>query len=247
MSLFEKSLKDYLTPKFLGLSFATLMIPLIVLFFVLIVGGGEFFDILSQGAESGDFTFLSQEQYPILTTILKLSIVKWILVSIFYLFGGLIAVLLSLLIAIIVLGFLTPIVVATIHKRHYLELGSLKSMSTAGSWNMILMVILKFILLLIVAIPFMFIPLINFFAINAPFLYLFHQMMVIDVGSNMMDKPHFLSASKKHFKSLLVLSVLFFTLSIIPIIGIFLQLFFAIYYTHFFFEKEIIPSRTMVN
>lgn len=247
MSLLEKSLKDYLTPKFLGLSFATLIIPLIVLFFVLIVGGGEFFDILSQGAESGDFTFLSEEQYPILTTILKLSIVKWILVSIFYLFGGLIAVLLSLLIAIIVLGFLTPIVVATIHKRHYLELGSLRSMSTAGSWNMIIMVILKFVLLLIVAIPFMFIPLINFFAINAPFLYLFHQMMVIDVGSNMMDKSHFLSASKKHFKSLLVLSVMFFALSIIPIVGIFLQLFFAIYYTHFFFEKEIIPSKTMAN
>lgn len=245
MNIFEQSLKDYLTPKFLGLSFATLMVPLVILFFLLIVGGGEFFDILSQGANSGDFSFLNHEEYPILTTILKLSIVKWLLVSIFYLFGGLIAVLLSLLIAIVVLGFLTPIVVSTIHKRHYLHLGSLKPMSMTASWKMIVMVIVKFVVLLLVAIPFMFIPLINFFAINAPFLYLFHTMMVLDVGSNMMDKSHFLSASKKHFKSLIVLSLIFFMLSIIPIVGIFLQLFFAIYYTHFFFQKEIIPSRVL--
>lgn len=245
MSLFERSLKDYLTPKFLGLSFATLLIPLIILFIVLIMGGSEFLEVLSTGADSGDFSFIDSNEHPLLATILKLSIIKWILVTLFYVFGGLIAVLLSLLIAIIVLGFLTPIVVATIHKRHYLEVGSLKSIKTATSIRMLVMTGLKFLLLLIVAIPFMFVPLINFFAINIPFLYLFHQMMVIDVGSNMMDKAHFLSATKKHFASLLVLSVVFFALSIIPIIGIFLQLFFAIYYTHFFFQKEIIPSKTL--
>lgn len=242
MSIFEQSLKDYFTPKFLGLSAATLLIPLIILFILLILGGGEFFDILSQGAQSGDFSFLNGEEYPILASILKLSIIKWLLVSVFYLFGGLFAVLLSLLIAIAVLGFLTPVVVSTIHKRHYLKYGVLKSMNTTTSTKMIVGAVLKFVLLLIVAIPFMFIPLINFFAINVPFLYLFHQMMVLDVGSNMMDKEHFLKAHKKHFKSLVALSLVFFVVSIVPIVGIFLQLFFAIYYTHFFFQKEIISE-----
>lgn len=238
MSIFDKSLKDYLSAKFLGLSFATVLIPMIVMGILLVMGGSEIIDILTQGAQNDDFSFVDGENHPFLVTILKLTFVKWILVTLFYSLGTIFAVLLSLLIAMMVLGFLTPIVVSTLHKKYYSHIGELKPMNSIKVYKAMAMTILKFLVLLIVLIPFMWIPLV----INIPFFYLFYKLMVVDVASNMMDENRLKVAEKRWFSKLFFLSLIFFVLSLIPIIGIFLQLFFAIYFAHFFFQNELLAN-----
>lgn len=236
MNLFEKSFEDYLSVRFLGLSFATLLVPLFVLGLLVIFGGSELFSLLSQGASSGDFSFIDETQYPIITTILKFSLIKWLVITLFYTVGGILAVLFSLIIAIIVLGFLTPFVVNTLHKKHYknVPIQSLKSVDVFKSMGWVLV---KFLVLFIVCLPFVFIP----FVINIPFFYLFYKFLTIDIGSNMMSKSRLKVAQKRQSMELIITSLGFFILSLIPIIGIFLQLFFAIYFTHFYFQKELIP------
>lgn len=231
MSIFERSLKDYISPKFLSLSFATLIIPLLILGSLLVIGGGEIFDALSAGATSGDFSFIDASEHPFLVALLRFGVVKWIIATLFYTVGGLFAVLLSLVIAMIVLGFLTPMVVSTLHKKHYQEIGLLHPMKSTTVFRMMGMTFLKFFVLFIVCLPFLFIP----YIINIPFFYLFYKLMIIDVGSNIMDYENFKAFEKKWFSKLILLSAAFFFLSLIPVIGIFLQLFFATYFAHFFF------------
>lgn len=235
MNIFQRSLHDYLSIKFLGLSLATLLVPLFILGLMLVFGGSELFAILSQGANSGDFSFINEEQYPILSAILKFSAIKWLVVTLFYTIGGVMVVLLSLIIAIVVLGFLTPIVVKTLHKKYYKSI-SINSVNTIEVFETMGIVIVKFILLFIVCLPFVFIP----FVIHIPFFYIFYKFMSIDIGSNMMSKKRLEVAQKRQFTELFLTSLGFFILSLIPIVGIFLQLFFAIYFTHFYFQKELI-------
>lgn len=238
MNLLQKSLKDYLSPKFLGLSFATLLIPLVILGGLVIFGGSEIFTILNQGAQSGNFDFVDANEYPFLVKVLQFAVVKWLIITLFYTVGGLFAVLLSLVIAMMVLGFLTPMVTAFIHKRYYKDI-PIESIKSIKVFKMMGFTILKFVVLFLVCLPFVFIP----FAINIPFFYLFYKFMVIDVGSNIMSENRLKKAEKREFSKLFFQTLGFFFLSIIPIIGIFLQLFFVIYFTHFFFQKELIPYK----
>ncbi len=233
MNLFQRSLKDYLSPKFLGLSFAVLFIPLILLGILLIFGGGELLSLLAEGVESGNFEQIGIDEHPILFKILQFGVVQWLIATFFYALGGLFAVLLSLIIAMVVLGFLTPFVVKNLHEKYYQD--SLREECSTGSiMKMMFVVILKFIVLFILCLPFIFVP----FAINVPFAYLFYKFLVIDVGSNILNQNDLKIFEKRYFLPLAITSIGFFALSMIPIIGIFLQLFFVIYFTHFFFEKK---------
>lgn len=242
MNLFALSIKDYLSGKFLGLSLAPLLIPMVLFGLFLVFGGSELLTVLETGASSGDFSFLDEEAHPILAFILGLAVIKWLLITFFYLFGGLFAVLLSIVVAIVVIGFLTPVVVKIIRKRHYNEAVISKSMSAGQSLSMTLGIFGRFALMFIISIPFMFIPLINIIAINAPFFYLFHRMLVLDVGSLLMDKVHFEAFKVKHKWSLLIANGGFFFLSLIPVVGLFLQLLFVTYLAHFMFQKEILRT-----
>ena len=241
MSPIALSIKDYLSGKFLGLSLAPLMIPMVLFGLFLVLGGGELLEVLETGASSGDFSFLDEKAHPVLAFLLGLAVVKWLLVTFFYLFGGLFAVLLSIVLAIVVIGFLTPVVVKIIRKRHYAHI-NLEGMKASQSLSMTLGVFGRFALLLLVMIPFMFIPVLNIVAINLPFFYLFHRMLVLDVASTMMSKERFFAFKDSHRFSLLLINGGFFFLSLIPLVGLFLQLLFVTYLSHYMFQKEIIPS-----
>ncbi len=232
MNLFSKSLKDYLSPKYLGLSFATLLIPMILLGWALFYGGGEIIEILSEGAKTGGFDFIDATEHPFLVKILQFSLVKWLVVTFFYTIGGLFAVLLSLLIAMVVLGFLTPSVVKALHVKYYKHI-TLYPLKNKEIFKLMLITILKFVLLFFICLPFVFIP----FVINIPFFYLFYKFLIIDVGSNIVNMQELKEFERKNFFKILAISSIFFFLSLVPVLGIFIQLFFVIYFTHFFFNR----------
>lgn len=233
MSIFQKAYKDYFTAKFLGLCFITVFVPFIILGMLLIFGGKEIFDILStQNVSDGVLS-----EHPFLLKLLHLSITKWIIATFFYTIGGYLIVLFSLVIAMITLGFLTPFVVTHLHKKYY-QNKLINPMSLVASLKMSLKIIFKFLLLLIVTLPFFFIP----FLINISFFYLFYKFMTSDVASNMMSQKQFDLLQQKYKFKLIFTCFIFYLLSIIPIVGIFLQLFFVIYFTHLFFDDEMYLS-----
>ncbi len=231
MEILKKSINDYFSAKFLSISFLIFLIPLVIFGILLNLGANEIIELFSQGANTGDFSFISENEYPILTTFLKFAIVKWVIVTLIYSLGAVFVVLFSLICAMITLGFLTPYVVKTIHKRHYFAKTTIEPMENLKLYKILAVNILKFLALLLITIPFAWIPLV----INLPFFYLFHKLMVIDVASNMMKEHKFKELKNRIFGKILTLSICFFCLSLIPIAGIFLQLFFVIYFTHLFF------------
>ncbi len=233
MRLFLKSVEDYFSVKFISLSFFIFLIPLLIFGILLMFGANEFVELFSQALNEDDFSSLSQ--YPLLLSFLKLSIIKWIFVSIFYSLGVIFAVLFSLFFSMIAISFLTPYIVKNIYYKHYFKQTNLEGMTNLNVYKILAINMLKFLALLLICLPFAWIP----FVINLPFFYLFYKLMIIDVASNMMSEEEFKSIKNKNFAKLLLLSFCFFLCSLVPIAGIFLQIFFVIYFSHLFFNEKI--------
>lgn len=235
--LFIRAMKDFFSKKILFLSFAPFIIPVILLSTLFYMGGNEFATILIQGSQNGDFSFLDENAHPIFAFLLGLSVVHWLIITLIGVFGTLGVVLLSLVIAMIVVGFLTPIVIETIRKRHYPYVQAAKPDSTFKSLGIMGMILLKFLGIFLFCLPFLLLPFVSFFILNIPFFYLFYKFMLYDLLSCGISAE----ASKiMHENSLylLVILLVFFSLSLIPFAGLFLQLFFVTYLSHFILSKS---------
>ncbi|MFV0481276.1 MAG: EI24 domain-containing protein, partial [Campylobacteraceae bacterium] len=238
--IFNKSLKDFLSGKFLTLSFAPLLAAAIVLSILMVLGVKELLDLIQTFIDTNSIDPVFKEEYPWLVKILSYGFVHWIISAIFFTFGSLLVVVFSIVIAVLVLGFLTPTVVKTLHQKYYSHLPLPKeTLSVSKTLLITLFIFLKFIGLLLICIPFMFIPLVNIIAFNAPFYYLFHKLMVFDVASNIFDESSYKKAIEPFKMQLIVITFCFFILALIPVLGLFLQLFFAIYLTHYIFLKVL--------
>ncbi len=237
MSILQKSLKDYVSPRYVGLSFAVLLVPLVLFGILLTFGGMEIIDLLNSNDIANDPLSL---EYPFLAKILQMSIVQWILGTLFFALGGYLAVLLSLLVAIITLGFLTPYIVKDIQKSYYASI-DIEPMSSSESLRLSMAIFLKFFILLLICLPFFWVPLM----INVPFFYLFYKFLLTDIGSQVLSKEELGEFEKRYFKQVILISLGFFVLSLIPFLGIFLQVYFVIYFSHFFFLKA--PNNTLIH
>lgn len=139
---FKLALDDFLTPKFLLLSTLPLVLSIIFLSAIMIFGGREIYEALSVGASSGDFGFLDEEKFPLIAKILSFGATKWVISALFYVAGSFLVLILSVFIALIVAGFLTPVVANEIKRRHYRNL-EISEISTARSIKLIETVLLK--------------------------------------------------------------------------------------------------------
>lgn len=236
--ILKRSLKDFLSKRYLILSIFPFIASFAVLGIVFLYLGSEFFDMLSAAASTGEFPSLDKEAHPILSYILTMSLVQWIIVTFFYVFGSLFTILLSVMIAVVVIGFFTPYIVKNIQKSYYTETKR-KSLSLGFAILSYMKTVVIFIVLLVVCLPALLIPGINLLVMNLPFYYLFKKFLVLDVGSSINNKEEFLQINKTYGKSILFSTLIFFSLSLIPVAGIFLQIFFVIFLTHLFFEKTM--------
>jgi hypothetical protein len=234
IEILSKTIKDFFSKKFLALSFTPLFIALIVLFCLMLLGANEVLHILKAAAVDGSIG----EDFPILAKILSFAVTHYILTALIYLFGVFLVLVFSIVIGVLTLGFLTPIVVKTLHKKYYSQY-ELHSVSTSRTLAVTLFIVLKFLLLLILIIPLMFIPVINAFAFSAVLFYLFYKLLVFDVVSNIADEKEIKKLLARLYPKLMFVCFIFYLLALIPLIGLFLQLFFAIYLTHYFFTVLI--------
>lgn len=235
---FRLSFKDFLTPKFLGLSFLPFIVSLVLLGGFMLFGGSELFNALSDGARSGDFSFLDEERFPLVAKVLSYSVTRWLISALFYFAGVFLVIILSLIIAAIVVGFLTPIITKNINEKHY-NLTKKSEPSFARVSFLMIKEIGIFTLLLLIALPFLFVPVVRLFIIHIPFFYMYHKFMLIDIASNTLDKHRFeIVYQKNGGYDFIFLCFLFYLISLIPLVGIFLQILFVINLTHNIYQKE---------
>jgi len=251
IKLFIKSLDDYFTKDMLKM----LIYPLIGSALVLYI---TFFSIASSGLEQLQHstveiqsssttlhngvidTQTTNQTYTgngILDFLLQYSITSWIVSFLVYTVGLFAIGYLSIFISLIIVGFLTPKILAIIHKRHYHNLKLQKGYENIfGSIIHLLKTISITLLLLIFLIPLYFIPIINIFAINFPFYYMFHKMLNYDVSSNILSKEQFTQIYYRYKNSFRAKTALLYLLSLIPFVAFFISIFYTIYLGHSYFS-----------
>ena len=240
INLLRLGFKDFFTAKFITLSILPLCLSILCLAWLSIWGGGEIFDFLSDGAKNENFAFLETNSTLsfIAIKILSFSATKWIVSILFYVLSTFLTIIISIVIALIVAGFLTPVVAKEINKRHYNYV--LKSeASTARVLKVMMVEIVKFLGILLVCLPLLFVPFVNFFIINVPFFYIYYKLLLIDVGSNTLDSDKFeLALLEGGGVKFVVFTLLFYVISLVALVGLFFQLYFVIVLSHLFYQRE---------
>ncbi|MBN7289130.1 MULTISPECIES: EI24 domain-containing protein [Campylobacter] len=242
IELFRLSFRDFWTAKFISLSLLPLFLSAGLLTWLMFFGGGELFSALQEGASTGDYSFLSEDT-PYLSfwlKILSFSATKWVVSAFFYILSSFLVVIFSVVIALIVAGFMTPVVTKEINKRHY-DIVRQSEISTAKVLNLSLKVVLNFLGILLICLPLLLVPFLNLFIINLPFFYLYYKLLLIDVGSNTLDAPKFeLLWLEGGGLSFTLACVGFYLVSLVPLAGLFLQLFFVIFLSHLLYQRQAV-------
>jgi len=173
----------------------------------------------------------------IIDFLLKYSITSWLASFLIYTVGSIIVMMFSVFISLLIIGFLTPMILSVIQKRHYPKLefrgyGNLGSTLFVSIKSIVLM-----ILLFIVLIPFYFIPVINIIAFNLPLYYLFHKLLNFDVVSTIMTKEEFYYLKTKNSATFRLRTIFLYIISMIPFITLFSTVFYIVYLGHGYMNK----------
>lgn len=241
------SIKDFLSPKMLKYSLAPFLITLILMYVLFFIVAGMGVDSLAQmqvestqttienGIPHTQSTSTTLEGSSIVEYLMSFAITSWLVTFLIYAIGGFLTIYISIFIAIIVIGFLTPFVLRELQKRHYKDVeligysNILADLLLAIKWALIM------VLLFIVLIPFYFIPIVNLIAFNIPLYYFFHKMLKFDISSNICTKEEnkeidYLLSNKLRIKTLSL-----YLISLVPFAIFFGAILFVIYLGHSYF------------
>ena len=249
-STLGKATKDFFTGKFLFLSLAPFIAPILILGTFFVYGSSEFLTLLQEGSSSGNYSYIDESAYPTLTYLLGFTVFHWLIMTLFVLLGTFGIVLFSLVIAVITVGLLTPYIVGLVREKSYLHVKRSDGDGFLFSLWSIFKIFMKFILLLLCTLPFLLLPFVNFFIFQLPFFYLFYRLMMYDLVSSGVCKDAE-QIIKENRLYLFVVMGLFFFLSLIPLFGLLLQVFFVVYLSHFILNKsksiEVVSNNDIQN
>jgi len=245
------SIKDFFTATMLKYSLLPFVISLIVMYILFFYVAGVGLDQLGtlsihssettiqNGIPHTDSFSTQLEGNAIIQFLMNYTITSWIASFLIYAIGSFFVLYLSIFIAVIIIGFLTPVILKEIKNKHYKNVELIgHSNFIAGILNIVrwafVMVLLFFML-----IPLYFIPIVNIIAFNLPLYYFFHKMLNYDISSNICtdeeDKQiRYFSKSKLRLKTLWL-----YLVSLIPFAIFFGAIFYVIYIGHtYFLEVE---------
>jgi hypothetical protein len=236
-STLVKASKDFFSGKFLFLSLAPFIAPVLILGTFFVYGSSEFLTLLQEGSASGDYSYIDENTYPTLAYLLGFTVFHWLIMTLFVLLGTFGVVLFSLVIAVITVGLLTPYIVSLVRKKSYIHVKRADGDGFLFSLWSIFKIFMKFILLLLCVLPFLLLPFVNFFIFQLPFFYLFYRLMMYDlVSSGLCPDAEFIIKENRLY--LFIVMGIFFFLSLIPLFGLLLQVFFVVYLSHFILNKS---------
>ena len=247
ISVFSQSIKDFFTAKMLKyalLPFVATLVLMYVLFFVLAGAGIEHLGSLDvetsqttieNGVPHTETLSAKLEGLAIVEFLMSYAITSWIVTFLLYAVGGFLTLYLSIFVALLVIGFLTPFVLKELHKRHYSELEMIgfsnlfEALFLAIKWAAIML------LLFIVLIPLYLIPLVNIIALHFPLYYFFHKMMLYDIGSTISSREEFKYLKYTKATSFRLKTLGLYLASLIPFAIFFGAIFYVIYLGHSYF------------
>jgi len=247
VDIFSRSVKDFLTSEMLKISLIPLIVTMIflyILFFTAADSGISALQEIAQASQNGE-EIVVDESAPfyfvwatyVIIFLFKYSFTSYIAGFLLYTVGTIVVLNISVILTIIVIGFLTPIILKKVHKKHYSHL-SLHGFGTLLSPLWVLFKsLLMMMLLFILFIPLYFVPLINIIAFSLPLYYFFHKLLNYDVSSTILSEEEFKVIYKKEANTVRLRTLLLYFVSMIPFITLFTAVFYIIYLGNGYFVK----------
>ena len=246
-SVLTLSIKDLFTSKMLQYSilpFIFSMLILYVLFFVVAGLGLEqlgSMDVqtsqttIENGIPHTDSFQATLEGTALIKFLMSSAITSWIATFLVYTIGTFLTLYFSIFVALIVIGFMTPMILKELQLRHYKDVEMRGHSNIAEGIFLVLKWALVMIGLFILFVPLYFIPLVNVIAFNFPLYYFFHKVMTYDVASTLATREE--SKQIKYFNAttLRLKTLGLYLISLIPFVIFFASVFYVIYLGHSYF------------
>jgi len=237
------SIKDFFSKdilKFAILPFIITMFIVYSLFFGAASAALNSFDevYIEQTTTTQGSSFSNEDTFVdnISSFFLKSAAISWIVNILVYSIGAVAMVYVSIFISLIVIGFLTPYILAKIRDKHYSNIKFYGNISILGTIIYLIKTIFIVVILFLALIPFYFIPVVNIFAINLPFYYLFHKMLNFDVGTTILNTSDLKEFQKENTKKLRLRTLKLYLLSMIPFMSLILPVYYVVYIGHGYFS-----------
>ncbi|AXL47545.1 hypothetical protein DO864_02990 [Campylobacter jejuni] len=229
MDILKLAIKDFLSLKFLKFTLIPLIFSLVLMLFLGVLGFSALLDYFNSLFSVGEDSFWAW--------FYALHFVQILITIISFLFSGFIVIFASVFLALFITSFLTPFIAKEINQKYY-HYDNTNEVSTLKVIFEIFKIFIKFIGIFLLCTLALFLPFINIFVYYLAFYYLFHKLLMIDVTSTILDKESFKNFHSDFSPLEFKFSTLcFYLLSSVPLLGLFLQVFFVIFLTHLGYQR----------
>ncbi len=242
-----KSIKDFFTSSMLKIALVPLIVTMIILYMLFFTAadfGISSLQEIAQASQNGQEVVID-ENAPfyfvwmtyLIVLLFKYSFTSWIAGFLFYTIGTVIVLQASVILSIIVIGFLTPMILKILHRRYYSHL----VLHEYGTIPLSIWVLLKslfmMVFLFIILIPVYFVPILNVLAFSLPFYYFFHKLLNFDVSSTILSKEQFKIIYREEGNNFRLRTLFLYFVSMIPFATLFTAVYYIIYLGHAYFIK----------
>lgn len=241
------SIKDFFSAKMLKYSLMPFVITMVLLYVIFFSIAGAGIDQLGSmdyhstqttienGIPHTETVNAQLQGNAIIEFLMRHALTSWMVSFLVYAIGGFFILYLSIFVALLVLGFLTPYVLREVQRRHYQDVAMIgHSNMVAGMFLMIKWAFVM-VLLFLVFIPLYFIPLVNVIALNFPLYYFFHKAITYDISSNICTSDENKQIRFFNANSLRLKTLALYLISLIPFAIFFGAIFYVIYLGHTYF------------
>lgn len=251
-NIWSLSLKDFLTKKMLTYALAPFFFTLIVIYAIFFSAASSTLDSMEQNIqiekshtyqENGiTHTESSSEVYSgdnaFLHFLMEYSITSWLVSFFVFTIGGMMMFVVAIFSAILIIGFLTPMILKELQQRHYPDVALEGHGNAFTSLFHSIKYIFVTLFLLIVLIPLYFIPIVNIVAFNLPFYYLFHKFYLLDIGTTILIKEEYKQMMYFQGNKVRFTTLILYALSLIPFAALFTPVFNVIVLGHTVFRAK---------
>lgn len=243
-SILALSIKDLLTSKMIKYSILPFLGSMIVLYILFFIVAGIGLDSLGSmqvhstettiqnGVVNTDTFQATLEGTALIQWLMSSALTSWIATFLVYTIGSFLTLYFSIFVALLIIGFLTPIILKELQARHYPDVEMIGHSNIAEA---LFLTIKWALIMLILFIPLYFIPFVNIVAFNLPLYYFFHKMMTYDVGSTICTKEENMKIKFFHATTLRLKTLGLYLISLIPFVVFFASVFYIIYLGHSYF------------
>jgi len=234
-NIFALALGDTLSPRVLLISLISFLLTLA--FFIgviwLMFGGIGALSLWItdwlQGFEG------SLEQTWIFSLVSLFLVTKTIIGILFFLTSAIVIYYLFLMVYSVIVGLFSEYFIKEIALRYYPDI-EVKGLNIGRYLWLVSKTLLITFLLLVLLLPLAFIPLLNF-GLLFPVFYMFHKLLVLDVASMLNSKEEYFKLRQTSSGQLRGISLVCFTITLIPFLGVIIYPYYVIVMSHFIFRK----------